>query len=838
LSGRRLRLLFLLVCITGSALTVAPPALAASPSNDNFSAAEVISGASGWLWSSNVEATEEPGEPDNADISAPIHSVWFAWTAPSNGSFFFHTCESDTENMDTTMGAYTGSAVNALTSLAENDDACSYSGRSSHIDFGVTSGTTYYISVDGWEDTQGEFLLTWGRSNDDFAGASVISGVIGSVEGTNEGFSGETGEPDNAGNSAPIQSAWYAWTAPRSGKAVFDTCTTFDGDTTLGVYSGSAVNALTSHGDSDDDCIRIPDADDGSRVVLDVEAGVTYYISVDGFNVLTGPFTLRWQLMNDDFADAHVLSGTSGSVDGRNEYFTDEVGEPDNAGVSDPVESAWFFWTAPENGNFAFDTCKTLSGLETTLGVYTGSAVNALSSVGENNDAACGRNTYLSRVAFSATAGTTYRISVDGLDVDEGEFTLSWDYAPPVADLSIEVTDSPDPVEFGSNVKYTIVVGNDGPDPATGVDFHFGPNSNLDFVSGTTSQGSCEWPSAGNTGSVECVFGTIENGSAVTVEVTMTPDSLGKTGALVEVGSNEADPDVDDRSVREDTFVYVHPLADISVSITDAPDPVSVGSNVKYTITTSNAGPDAVEVDISHVFDDDWADKAKLVSSTTSHGSCSPGVNGPYVDCEFGSLPSGATATVTVTVKTLRSGTLRNEVSVSRSGGLDPDDEDRSATEMTTVKPKNLLRNGDFEVDGNGDRRPDNWTSNAKFTRQKTLVLSRRWAGRHQGSNDANYTIQQTVQVTQMTNYLFSGGVNIPPTSDSFEFSIQVQWRNSANKAIGFEQVELFTGPTTGWETASLDDLPAPRGAVKAQVRMIVKNLNATIHVDQFLLSR
>ena len=387
-------------------------------------------------------------------------------------------------------------------------------------------------------------------------------------------------------------------------------------------------------------------------------------------------------------------------------------------------------------------------------------------------------------------------------------------------------------------MTYTIVVGNDGPDPATGVDFRFGPNSDLEFLSGETSQGSCEWPSAATTQSIECVFGTIENGSNVTLEIVMSPNSTGRTGALAGVGSNEADPDVEDRWVREDTFVYVHPLADISVNITDAPDPVSVGSNVKYTLKTSNAGPDAVEVDISHVFDDEWAGKAKFISSTTSHGSCSPGFSGPYVDCEFGSLPSGATATVTVTVRTLRSGTLTNEVSVSRSGGFDPDDEDRSDTEVTTVKPKNLLRNGGFEADGNGDGRPDNWTSNARFTRQRASVLSGRFAGRHKATTNAHYSIQQTVQVTEVTSYRFSGGVNIPPTSDSFEFSIQVQWRNSANKVIGFEEVALFTGPTTGWETASLDDLPAPSGAVKAQVRMNVKSLNATIYVDQFLLSR
>ena len=61
---------------------------------------------------------------------------------------------------------------------------------------------------------------------------------------------------------------------------------------------------------------------------------------------------------NDMFADAEVLTGETayvflaGNFDlfGTEEPFTAEPGEPDHAGVSDPIQSAWYRWTALISG--------------------------------------------------------------------------------------------------------------------------------------------------------------------------------------------------------------------------------------------------------------------------------------------------------------------------------------------------------------------------------------------------------------------------------------------------------------------------------------------------------
>ena len=49
--------------------------------------------------------------------------MWFRWTAPVTGETTIETCGSD---LDTLLAAYTGDAVNALTEVASNDDACNF----------------------------------------------------------------------------------------------------------------------------------------------------------------------------------------------------------------------------------------------------------------------------------------------------------------------------------------------------------------------------------------------------------------------------------------------------------------------------------------------------------------------------------------------------------------------------------------------------------------------------------------------------------------------------------------------------------------------------------------
>lgn len=325
LSLRGLVIPLLLLSLTG---LVSGEGIAASvPPNDNFADAQVLTGDSGSVFGSNIDATGEPGEPDNAEASEPIQSVWYDWTPSSSGIAVFETCDFRTD-FDTTLGAYMGPSVDSLDELASNDDACGSEELASRIEFPVEEGIIVHISVDGFADSVGEFVLDWRidepplpPANDNFDNARVLMGNRGRIRGSNIGATGEPGEPSNAGVSEPIQSAWYAWTPTMNATAIFHTChEETDFDTTIGAYTGASVDGLTEH-ESDDDFCGLNRGGGPSAIAFAVQEGTSYHISVDGFGDSIGSFVLSWTICisttcpepKSDLSGAELKSGIGGS---------------------------------------------------------------------------------------------------------------------------------------------------------------------------------------------------------------------------------------------------------------------------------------------------------------------------------------------------------------------------------------------------------------------------------------------------------------------------------------------------------------------------------------------
>ncbi len=126
---------------------------------------------------------------------------------------------------------------------------------------------------------------------------------------------------------------------------------------------------------------------------------------------------------NDNFADATSVNGNNGSVNGTNVDATKETGEPNHAGVNGST-SIWFQWQAPSPGTLTVTTAG--SNFNTTLAVYTGTAVNALTAVGSNDDVSGSNQT--SSVPVSVNGGNIYRIAVDGANGATGNVTLNWSF--------------------------------------------------------------------------------------------------------------------------------------------------------------------------------------------------------------------------------------------------------------------------------------------------------------------------------------------------------------------------------------------------------------------------
>ena len=127
---------------------------------------------------------------------------------------------------------------------------------------------------------------------------------------------------------------------------------------------------------------------------------------------------------NNDFGNAQVIAGCSGTVNGTNIAANKQTGEPSHSPDGNGGGgSVWYHWQAPSSGTVTFKTEG--STYDTLLAVYTGNSVSGLTAIGKNDDVDLG-NILHSQVEFTATAGTIYKIAVDGWGGDTGNITLTW----------------------------------------------------------------------------------------------------------------------------------------------------------------------------------------------------------------------------------------------------------------------------------------------------------------------------------------------------------------------------------------------------------------------------
>jgi M6 family metalloprotease-like protein/uncharacterized repeat protein (TIGR01451 family) len=141
------------------------------------------------------------------------------------------------------------------------------------------------------------------------------------------------------------------------------------------------------------------------------------------------------------------------------------------------------------------------------------------------------------------------------------------------------------------------------------------------------------------------------------------------------IGTSTSDPSV---KAELPLKVRVHPSANLQLTGVDAPDPVSTGGNLTYTLTVKNWGPtSAAGVSLSD--SPPW--QVQLQSATSTHGSCA--VNGSVV-CSLGTLAAGATATVTIDAIATAAGTAAHTLWVS-SATSDPNLGNETTTIPTTI---------------------------------------------------------------------------------------------------------------------------------------------------------
>jgi uncharacterized repeat protein (TIGR01451 family) len=240
--------------------------------------------------------------------------------------------------------------------------------------------------------------------------------------------------------------------------------------------------------------------------------------------------------------------------------------------------------------------------------------------------------------------------------------------------LSVEKTDTPDPVTVGDVLTYTIVVENTGNADATNVELIDTLPAQTEFISATATSGDCDEPPEGTLDAVECDLNDIANGESATVTIRVRAATTGDINNTATATSLDV-PTVTGTDATRTTVV-----PDLVIRKLDDPDPVTPEDLLLYTLRVTNRGPDTVN-DIV-VIDDLPLDDVDLVRFQSDDFICrrNAAAQSGLIRCE-GSLAEGETGTVEIVVEPEREGTIRNTAEVRAEGSrVDRD------TEETTVE--------------------------------------------------------------------------------------------------------------------------------------------------------
>jgi uncharacterized repeat protein (TIGR01451 family) len=254
----------------------------------------------------------------------------------------------------------------------------------------------------------------------------------------------------------------------------------------------------------------------------------------------------------------------------------------------------------------------------------------------------------------------------------------------PAADLSLTLDDAPDPVVGLQPLTYTITVANAGPEDAGAIVVV----QNLGAVA-FESAGGTGWTCSHAGGRVSCTRPSLPPGPAPLIQVVVTAPPLAQLLASnAAVSAAELDPLPDNNADGETTAVSDAPQADLVLLKSDGGTPAEWGQPVTWTLSVSNAGPQAVSgARVRDVFPPGVA--AVSWTCAPAAGSSCPASGSGDLDAPVDMIVGGSVAfTATGTVQPGAT-TLVNTATVAPPAAIyDPDPLDNSATAVTPSAPR------------------------------------------------------------------------------------------------------------------------------------------------------
>ncbi|HVF86814.1 MAG TPA: PQQ-dependent sugar dehydrogenase [Pyrinomonadaceae bacterium] len=260
-------------------------------------------------------------------------------------------------------------------------------------------------------------------------------------------------------------------------------------------------------------------------------------------------WTFKWTAPPADagpvmFYAAGNQANGDGNTSGDNIYYTfaasqPATGAPDysiivapSSRLTVPGGSVTYNVTVTPSSGFTGQVALSVNSLpanvsgsfnQATVDITNSASQTSVLTVNANSGATLGTTPFI----INATSNMLTRTASSSLTVA----------SPTSADLSVTKTDSPDPATTGTNLTYRITVTNNGPAAATNVAINDALPTGVNFVSATSSQGTCS-----GTATINCAFGNLAVDASATVLIVVQPQSIGSISNTATVSASESDP--------------------------------------------------------------------------------------------------------------------------------------------------------------------------------------------------------------------------------------------------------------------------------------------------------
>ena len=292
-----------------------------------------------------------------------------------------------------------------------------------------------------------------------------------------------------------------------------------------------------------------------------------------------------------------------------------------------------------------------------------------------------------------ATITATSSVSATTSDPNSSNNTTTVITAVSAAcDLAVTNSGSPSPVAAGGNITYTQVITNSGPGNCSTATFNEALPANTTFVSVavvTTGGGTWTCP---NASPVACTNPSVPPGSTGTITAIYNVPAGTTAGTLINDTATVATTTRDTNPLNNSATVTIGVAgatqADLSVTNSASPNPVTAGQTITYTQTVTNNGP-AMAGGTSVTLSDQVPANTTYVSQSGPAGWSCGVFSSPFYTCSIASLAANSSATFTFVVSvnpTTASGTTITDTdSVSAAPTTDPNPNNNNATASVVV---------------------------------------------------------------------------------------------------------------------------------------------------------